>query len=63
MDLTNLQGRRDGSGTPLTRQLAHIGHAFRPANPAAPPPAPPPVTILRPCLPAPVTPRPAFRAR
>jgi DNA gyrase subunit A len=29
VDLTNLQGRRDGSGTPLTRQLAHIGPAFR----------------------------------
>jgi len=29
VDLTNLLGRRDGSGTPLTRQLAHIGHAFR----------------------------------
>ena len=31
VDLTDLQGRRDGSGTPLTRQLAHIGPAFRPA--------------------------------
>jgi len=31
VDLANLQGRRDGSGTPLTRQLAHIGPAFRPA--------------------------------
>jgi len=30
VDLTDLQGRRDGSGTPLTRQLAHIGPAFRP---------------------------------
>ena len=30
VDLANLQGRRDGSGTPLTRQLAHIGPAFRP---------------------------------
>ena len=29
VDLTNLQGRRDGSGIPLTRQLAHIGPAFR----------------------------------
>jgi DNA gyrase subunit A len=29
VDLTNLLGRRDGSGTPLTRQLAHIGPAFR----------------------------------
>jgi len=30
VDLSGLQGRRDGSGTPLTRQLAHIGPAFRP---------------------------------
>ena len=30
VDLTDLQGRRDGSGTPLTRQLAHIGPAFHP---------------------------------
>jgi DNA gyrase subunit A len=29
VDLTNLLGRRDGSGTTLTRQLAHIGPAFR----------------------------------
>ena len=28
VDLANLQGRRDGSGTPLTRQLAHIGPCF-----------------------------------
>jgi DNA gyrase subunit A len=30
VDLSGMQGRRDGSGTPLTRQLAHIGPAFRP---------------------------------
>jgi DNA gyrase subunit A len=30
VDLSAMQGRRDGSGTPLTRQLAHIGPAFRP---------------------------------
>jgi DNA gyrase subunit A len=30
VDLSGLQGRRDGSGTPLTRQLAHIGPALRP---------------------------------
>ena len=29
VDLANLQGRRDGSGIPLTRQLAHIGPPFR----------------------------------
>ena len=29
VDLSGLQGRRDGSGTPLTRQLAHIGPPFR----------------------------------
>jgi DNA gyrase subunit A len=29
VDLSGLQGRRDGSGTPLTRQLAHIGPALR----------------------------------
>jgi DNA gyrase subunit A len=29
VDLSDMQGRRDGSGTPLTRQLAHIGPAFR----------------------------------
>ena len=29
VDLSNLQGRRDGSGIPLTRQLAHIGPPFR----------------------------------
>jgi DNA gyrase subunit A len=29
VDLTDLLGRRDGSGTPLTRQLAHIGPPFR----------------------------------
>ena len=28
VDLANLQGRRDGSGIPLTRQLAHIGPPF-----------------------------------
>jgi DNA gyrase subunit A len=27
--LSGMQGRRDGSGTPLTRQLAHIGPPFR----------------------------------
>jgi DNA gyrase subunit A len=31
VDLSGMQGRRDGSGTPLTRQLAHIGSASRPA--------------------------------
>ncbi len=30
VDLSGMQGRRDGSGTPLTRQLAHIGAAIRP---------------------------------
>jgi DNA gyrase subunit A len=30
VDLSGMQGRRDGSGTPLTRQLAHIGSATRP---------------------------------
>jgi len=30
VDLADLQGRRDGSGIPLTRQLAHIGPPFRP---------------------------------
>src|SRR5271165_576584 len=29
VDLSGLQGRRDGSGTALTRQLAHIGPPFR----------------------------------
>jgi len=29
VDLSGMQGRRDGSGTPLTRQLAHIGPPFR----------------------------------
>src|SRR3984885_14507041 len=29
VDLANLQGRRDGSGIPLTRQLAHCGPPFR----------------------------------
>ena len=29
VDLSGLQGRRDGSGTTLTRQLAHIGPPFR----------------------------------
>ena len=29
VDLSGMQGRRDGSGTPLTRQLAHIGPAMR----------------------------------
>jgi DNA gyrase subunit A len=29
VDLSGMQGRRDGSGTPLTRQLAHIGPAHR----------------------------------
>jgi DNA gyrase subunit A len=30
VDLSGMQGRRDGSGTTLTRQLAHIGPRFRP---------------------------------
>jgi DNA gyrase subunit A len=30
VDLSGMQGRRDGSGTPLTRQLAHVGSAARP---------------------------------
>jgi DNA gyrase subunit A len=30
VDLSGMQGRRDGSGTQLTRQLAHIGSAARP---------------------------------
>ena len=30
VDLAGMHGRRDGSGTPLTRQLAHIGSAARP---------------------------------
>ncbi len=30
VDLSGMQGKRDGSGTPLTRQLAHIGPPFRP---------------------------------
>jgi len=30
VDLSGMQGRRDGSGTPLTRQLAHVGPALRP---------------------------------
>jgi DNA gyrase subunit A len=30
VDLSGMQGRRDGSGTALTRQLAHLGHPFRP---------------------------------
>jgi DNA gyrase subunit A len=30
VDLSGMRGRRDGSGTPLTRQLAHIGPALRP---------------------------------
>jgi len=30
VDLSGMQGRRDGSGTQLTRQLAHIGPPFRP---------------------------------
>ena len=29
VDLSGMQGRRDGSGTALTRQLAHVGPAFR----------------------------------
>jgi DNA gyrase subunit A len=29
VDLTDFKGRRDGSGTQLTRQLAHIGPSFR----------------------------------
>ena len=29
VDLSGMRGRRDGSGTPLTRQLAHIGPAMR----------------------------------
>jgi DNA gyrase subunit A len=29
VDLSGMQGRRDGSGTPLTRQLAHLGPALR----------------------------------
>jgi len=29
VDLSGMQGKRDGSGTPLTRQLAHIGSANR----------------------------------
>ena len=29
VDLSGMQGRRDGSGTPFTRQLAHIGPAMR----------------------------------
>jgi DNA gyrase subunit A len=28
VDLSGMQGRRDGSGTPLTRQLAHLGPAL-----------------------------------
>ena len=35
VDLSDMQGRRDGSGTALTRQLAQVGHPFRsPAPPA-----------------------------
>jgi DNA gyrase subunit A len=30
VDLSGMQGRRDGSGVPLTRQLAHLGTASRP---------------------------------
>jgi DNA gyrase subunit A len=30
VDLTGMQGKRDGSGVPLTRQLAHLGTASRP---------------------------------
>jgi DNA gyrase subunit A len=29
VDLSDMQGRRDGSGTALTRQLAYLGPAFR----------------------------------
>jgi len=29
VDLSDMQGRRDGSGTALTRQLAHLGPAYR----------------------------------
>ena len=28
VDLSGMQGRRDGSGTALTRQLAYLGHPF-----------------------------------
>ena len=28
VDLTDMQGRRDGSGTALTRQLAYLGPAY-----------------------------------
>jgi hypothetical protein len=28
VDLSDMQGRRDGSGTALTRQLAYLGPAF-----------------------------------
>jgi DNA gyrase subunit A len=31
VDLSDMQGRRDGSGTALTRQLAYLGPAYRPA--------------------------------
>jgi DNA gyrase subunit A len=30
VDLSGMQGKRDGSGVPLTRQLAHLGTASRP---------------------------------
>jgi DNA gyrase subunit A len=29
VDLSDMQGRRDGSGTALTRQLAYLGPAYR----------------------------------
>ncbi len=29
VDLSGMQGRRDGSGTALTRQLAYLGPAYR----------------------------------
>jgi DNA gyrase subunit A len=28
VDLSDMTGRRDGSGNPITRQLAHLGHPF-----------------------------------
>jgi hypothetical protein len=31
VDLSGMQGRRDGSGTALTRQLAYLGPAWGPA--------------------------------
>jgi hypothetical protein len=29
VDLSGMQGRRDGSGTALTRQLAYLGPTYR----------------------------------